>query len=258
MRVVSRRLRARRCEAAPNAGPSAAIPLAAKAEVVLGLQLVTRQRSVRLAALLAVGVTAAAAASAPSVDRVAHVMLWIAGTLAALAGSRLLASGPALAAARMVVAPCWLAPIGRLLGALCAVVPATLGAGVALLAAAHGAAPVARMAGVTTVYAAAVAAVVMALAPLLGATGAASLGVLGVWLGAASPSAVAGLLAGWPALARGATWAWQLLPLPWHAWRWLERPRAVDALLLVTWVLLGIGVAGWRLVGSRGSGGDGP
>jgi len=217
MRVLSRRARAGRSGGAADAAAWRVRPLAAKAEVVLGLQLVTRHRTVRLAALLAVGITATVAASAPSVDRVTQVMLWIGGTLAALAGSRLLASGPALAAARMVVAPWWLPPLGRLVGALCAIVPATLGAGVAMLAASHGAAPVARLAGVVTVYTAAVAAVVMALAPLLGATGAASLGVLTVWLGGAFPSTVAALLAAWPGLGRAVGWAWWLLPPPWRA-----------------------------------------
>ncbi len=252
MRVLSRRSPADRSRAAGGAEPAAALPLAAKAEVTLGLQLVTRHRAVRLAALLAVGVTATAAASAPSVDRVAHVMLWIGGTLAALAGSRLLASGPALAAARMVVAPWWLAPLGRLLGALCAVVPATLGAGVAMLAASHGAAPAGRMAGVTTVYAGAIAAAVMALAPLLGATGAACLGVFAVWLGAASPPTVAVLLAGWPMPAHLAGWAWRLLPLPWRALRWLDGPRVDDPLVLTCWALLGVILTGWRLAGFRG------
>ena len=254
MRALSHRSRGdrRRPAGAAEASESdVALLLAAKAEVILGLQLVTRHRTVRLAAWLAVGVTAATAASAPSVDRVAHVMLWIGGTLAALAGSRLLASGPALAAARIVVAPWWLPPAGRLLGALCAAVPAMLGAGVALLAASHGAAPVARMAGVTTVYAGALAAEVMALAPQVGATGAAGFGILAVWLGAASPPTVAELLAGWPVVAHLVAWAWAALPLPWRALRWLAEPRFADPALLLSWASLGIGLAGWRLRGWR-------
>ena len=79
MRVLSHRAPTHRSSGATDAAPFPATPLAAKAEVILGLQLATRHRAVRLAALLAVGMTATVAASAPSVDRAAHVMLWIGG-----------------------------------------------------------------------------------------------------------------------------------------------------------------------------------
>jgi hypothetical protein len=141
-------------------------------------------------------------------------------------------------------------------GALCVVVPGTLGAGVAMLAAAHGAAPVARLAAVVTVYAAAVAALVMALAPLLGATGAATLGIAVVWLGAAPPASVAALLGGWPAVAGLVGWAWRLLPLAWRARGWLDGPGAGHASLLALWVLVGLALAGWRLGSPRGSMGE--
>jgi len=68
--------------------------LAAKAEVVFGLQLVTRHRAPRLAALLGLGVAALAAVSAPSPERTARVVLLVGGTLAAVAASRLLSPGP--------------------------------------------------------------------------------------------------------------------------------------------------------------------
>src|SRR3990172_2448329 len=68
--------------------------LAAKAEVVFGLQLVTRHRAPRLAALLGLGVAALAAVSAPSPERTARVVLLVGGTLAAVAAPRLPSPGP--------------------------------------------------------------------------------------------------------------------------------------------------------------------
>src|SRR3970040_264092 len=68
----------------------------------------------RLAALLRLGIAALAAASEPSPERVARVVLLIAGTLAAVSASRLLSPGPALAAARVVVAALWVGATGRL------------------------------------------------------------------------------------------------------------------------------------------------
>ena len=69
-----------------NTHPSAPIVAALVAAVRAEPELAGRATTA-----FAVGIAATVAASAPSVDRVAHVMLWIAGTLAALAGSRLLA-----------------------------------------------------------------------------------------------------------------------------------------------------------------------
>ncbi|MBI2616239.1 MAG: hypothetical protein HYW52_11315, partial [Gemmatimonadetes bacterium] len=132
--------------------------LAAKAEVVFGLQLVTRHRAPRLAALLGLGVAALAAASEPSPERVARVVLLVAGTLAAVSASRLLSPGPALAAARMVVAPWWLVPTGRLAGALCVLGPVTVGMGLALATASPQGAPVLSAVAVALAYAGCVAA----------------------------------------------------------------------------------------------------
>ncbi len=68
--------------------------LAVKAEVVLGLQLVSRHRAPRLAALLALGVAGLTASADPSPERVARVALFVAATLAAVSASRLLSPGP--------------------------------------------------------------------------------------------------------------------------------------------------------------------
>jgi len=223
--------------------------LAAKAEVVFGVQLVTRHRAPRLAALLGLGIAALAAASEPSPERVARVVLLIAGTLAAVSASRLLSPGPALAAARIVVAPWWLVPTGRLAGALCVVAPVTAGMGLALATASSQGAPVLGPVAVALAYSACVAACTMAVAPWWGASAAASVGFLGVWFGVAPPSAMAALFAGWLPFQRVVIWLWNVLPLPWRATRWFASGGWGDPLLLAAWTLIGLGVAAMHLAG---------
>ncbi len=225
--------------------------LAAKAEVVFGLQVVTRHRAPRLAALLGLGVAALAAASDPPPERVARVVLLVAAMLAAVSASRLLPPGPALAAARMVVAPWWLVPTGRLVGALCVVGPVTVGTALALATASPQGAPVLSPIAVSLAYAVCLAACTMAVAPLWGASAAASVGFLGAWLGAAPPSAIAALFAGWPPFQRILVWFWNVLPLPWRAARWLATGGWADPLLLAAWTLIGLGLAAVHLVGPR-------
>lgn len=225
--------------------------LTAKAEVVFGVQLVTRHRAPRLAALLALGIAGLAAASEPSPERVARVVLLVAGMLAVVAASRLLSPGPALAAARMVVAPWWLVPTGRLVGALCVVGPMTVGMALGLASASPQGAPVLGPVAVALAYAVCVAACTMAVAPFWGASAAASVGFLGVWFGAAPPSALAALFAGWLPLQRVVIWLWNVLPLPWRASRWLASGGWADLLLLGAWTLMGLGVAAMHLAGTR-------
>jgi hypothetical protein len=223
--------------------------LAAKAEVVFGLQLVTRHRAPRLAALLGLSIGALAAASAPSPERVARVVLLMAGTLAAVAASRLLSPGPALAAARMVVAAWWLVPLGRLAGVLCVVGPITLGTGLALASASPQGAPILGPTAVALAFAACVSSCTMALAPWWGASAAASVGFLGVWFGGVPPTAVAALFAGWVPLQRVVIWLWNVLPLPWRAARWLASGGWEDALVLGAWTLFGLSLVGIHLAG---------
>ena len=225
--------------------------LAAKAEVVFGLQLVTRHRAPRLAALLGLGVAALAAVSAPSPERTARVVLLVGGTLAAVAASRLLSPGPALAAARMVVAPWWLVPTGRLVGVLCVVGPLTVGVGLALASASPQGAPILAPTAVAVGFAVCVASCTMAMASWWGASAAASVGFLAVWFGGVPPSVVGALLAGWLPLQRIVTWLWNVLPLPWRAARWLASGGWEDGLLLGAWTLLGLGVAAMHLAGPR-------
>lgn len=225
--------------------------LAAKAEVVFGLQLVTRHRAPRLAAFLGLGVAALAAASEPSAERVARVVLLVAGTLAAVAASRLLSPGPALAAARMVVASWWLVPTGRLVGVLCVVGPVTVGMGLALASASPEGAPILVPTAVALTFAACVASCTMAMARWWGASAAASVGFLGVWFGGVPPSTMAALFAGWLPLQRIVIWLWNVLPLPWRAARWLASGGWEDPLLLGAWTLIGLGVAAMHLAGPR-------
>lgn len=225
--------------------------LAAKAEVVFGLQLVSRHRAARLAALLALGVAGLAASSQPSPERVSRVVLFVAATLAAVSASRLLSPGPAFAAGRMVVAPWWLVPVGRLVGAMCVVGPMTIGVALALAAASTQTAPLAGPVAVACGYAVCLAACVMGVTPYWGASGTAAVGFLGVLLGASPPSAIAMLFAGWGPFQHITIWLWNVLPLPWRAARWLATRGWADPLMLLVWTLIGLGLAALRLAGAR-------
>jgi len=216
-----------------------------KAEAVLGLHLVTRHRAPRLAGVLGLALLAAAAVS-QSGDARGRSVLLIGSTLAAVGASRLLAPGPALAAARMVAAPWWVVPTGRMVGALCAVLPVALGVA-ALNLGSQGEFGLWRVAWVTCGYAAALTACTMALVPSLGASAAATVAFLAVWLGCVPPPAVSGVLGPWPLLQHCAVWAWNLLPLPWRALRWLSGGPAADPLLLMAWTVAGVALAGWQI-----------
>lgn len=225
--------------------------LPVKGELVFAVQLVTRHRAPRLAAVLGLGLAALAAASEPPRERVARVVLLVAGMLAGVSASRLLSPGPALAAARMVVAPWWMVAAGRLAGALCVLGPVTMGLAVLLAATAPRGAPVPALTAVAVAYAGCVGACTMAAAPWCGASAAASVSFLGVWFGVAPPSAMASVFAGWLPLQRLAVWLWNVLPLPWRAYRWLGQGGLADPMVLATWALMGLGVASLHLAGPR-------
>lgn len=222
------------------------VPLKLKAEAVLAVQLVSRHRATRLAVLLVLLLIAAVAAGegASAAGRI-RIVLVAAGTLGAVAGSRLLAPGGALAAARMSAADWWLAPLGRLLGAACAVVPVVLVAVVVLVSphAPRTAHP--GVAAVAAVYAASVLATTAALAPAWGASAAAALGFFAAWFGLLRPSDVYDLSAAVPFFQRPLVLGWNVLPLPWRAARWIEDGNASDALMLFAWIVLGVVTAAW-------------
>jgi hypothetical protein len=226
-------------------GPGHSLLLALKAEALLGLQLVTRHRAPRLTAILGLALVAGAAVL-PSGQTSNGSVLLVGSTLAVIGASRLLAGGPALAAARMVAARWWVVPVGRLAGALCAVVPFALGVA-ALMVGPHGGTGLGRIAWATCGYAAALIACTMAMASFFGASAAATFAFLAVWLGVAPPSAVSEALESWPVLQRAAVWMWNALPLPWRALRWLAGGPPADPLLVIAWTLIGVTLAGWRL-----------
>lgn len=214
-----------------------------KAEVVLGLLLAVRHRSVRLVlgfGVLIVALTASRGAGGGGGAEAA--VLLVGGAVAVVAASRALARGAALEAARRSGGVWWLAPLGRLGGVLLIGIPTVLGAAVVL-------APGARAAGHTVaagvLYAAAVAAPVMALAPLVGASGAAACGFLAVVMGSVPPSAVAASLAGWPAVAAPVVTLWNVLPLEWRAARWLRAGGVHDPVVLAVWMVAGVLLAAW-------------
>lgn len=222
------------------------VPFKLKAEVVLAVQLVSRHRAARLAALLVLLLIAAVAASeGASVDGRMRVVLVATGTFAAVAGSRLLAPGGALTAARMSAADWWLAPVGRLIGAASVVLPLTLIGVVVLLAPRSPLTAHLEMGAVASVYAASVIAGTAALAPAVGASAAAALGFFAAWFGPMPPSDVYALFSAAPLLQRPLVLGWNILPLPWRAARWIENGNASDALLLIAWIVLGILAAAW-------------
>lgn len=214
-----------------------------KAEIVMGGLLVGRDRAFRLslilvlALLLMAGFAAAGTASS-------HTLLVAAGTLGAVAGARLLAPGPALESVRRAAAAWWMPPVGRLAGSALFLAPVVGAAVLALgLPAEHWVGTVRR--GVLAWgYGMTWAACSLALAPILGASPAAALGVLAVWLGGMPPSAVHELLRGAAVLQGPVVLLWNVLPLGWRAHRALAG-SGMDAAVLGTWVLLGIGIAAW-------------
>ncbi len=230
--------------------------LAVKAEVLFGLALVTRHRAPRLAALLALAIVATAAATEPTPRAIANAVLLIGAILAAIAASRLISPGPAFGAARMTVSPWWVAPAGRLLGALVAVLPVCLVAALGLAALGAGHVGMARLMAVASVYATTMAACTMAASAFMGASAAATLGFLAAFFGVAPPSEMAAVLAGWPPVQHVVVWLWNLLPLPWRAQRWWAGGAWSDPLMLALWAGIGVAVAGWSLsrpYGARGT-----
>lgn len=219
--------------------------LAAKAEMVVGALLVMRHRTVRLACSLAL--TMVILSLIQNLERTTRAyqpdtVLLIAGTLAAIAGSRLLAPGAALAASRQVATQWWLVPFGRLAGALLVVLPVV---GIAVLSLGRGGAGPFQLSLVAAIYAAAVASGVLALAPATGASAAAAAGFVAVWAGGIPPSGVHAMFVKWPFLQHALVPIWHLLPLQWRAGCLLDTRNWIDVLLLIGWIVIGIAAAGY-------------
>lgn len=221
--------------------------LTLKAEVVLGGLLVGRDRTFRLSLILVLALLLLAGASAGGVAST-HTLLVAAGTLGAVAGARLLAPGPALESVRRAAAVWWVPPVGHLAGSALFLAPVVGAAVLALVRPAENWVGAARCGVLAWGYGLTWASCSLALAPILGASPAAALGVLAVWLGGMPPSAVHELLRGAAVLQSPAVLLWNVLPLGWRAHRALSG-NVMDAAVLATWVLAGIGMAAWA--GSR-------
>lgn len=219
--------------------------LRAKAEVVLGVLLVSRHRAVRLATGLSVLLLALALAGPDDpVPRGSMSLLVVAGSLAVIAGSRLVAPGPAVAALRAAAGPWWLAPSGRLIGALLVVGAVVWGGAVVVVVPGAGWGAAVRAGTAAWLCAGALGALTMAAAPLTGASAAGALGLLAAWLGGIPPSGVGELLGSWPLVARPLVLCWNVLPLAWRAARW-EVAGGADAALLLGWIAAGTGLTAW-------------
>ena len=217
--------------------------------MILGTLLVVRHRSVRLVSMLA-GIVLLLGMLGPEVGvaPTPHWLFLIFGSLIAVAGARLLAPGAALTSARRVAGPWWLAPGGRLLGALILLAP-FLSLGAVAGTSGGDAAGALRLAGITLLFAAALGGLALALAPLLGATAAGSFSLVGAWLGGIGPSDVHTLLAGWSYVQRPAVLLWNTLPLAWRAERLYWEGATGDLLVLVAWIPVAFALAAWAVAG---------
>ncbi len=220
--------------------------LAAKAEVVMGVHLVMRHRTPRLAGLLVLVVVLSAVLRDPAGSvRGPSNLLFVCGTLAAVAGSRLLAPGAALAAAYRVAAPWPLVPAARLVGALLVVMPVVAVTTMAVGPSLGGGEVSGTVVVSAGVYTGAIASVVLAATPVTGSSVAAACGLLMAWLGGLRPSAIHFALESVPFVERPMVYLWNALPLNWRAARWIEDGATGDGFVLVAWLLLGVCAAGW-------------
>lgn len=157
--------------------------LAFKAEVVLGFLLVSRHRAPRAIAVLGI-VLALAVGAAPRPAPESHVAwLSIAGVVAAVLCSRLLARGATLESVRQAVVDPKLAVTGRFLGGMLLVVPLVVGVGLVI---GKGGGPGDFAEAVR--YAVAIGAVTACVTAVAGASGAAIGGLTVVLVGAALAS----------------------------------------------------------------------
>ena len=223
------------------------LSLAAKAEMVLGMLLTARHRSVRLAATLSVAIVAlgVSGGAARNPEASVYLTLIVAGSLAAVAGSRLMAPGAALSAARYAARQWWLPPAGRLVGTAVLLVPIVAVCAAVLLGPHADWKAVTRLGVIAWAYATATTALVQAASPFLGASPAGAAVLLLVWTGGVPPSVWQELLQGWPLLQRPLVIGWNVLPTAWRAHRGWAGGYASDVAVLAGWVVIGTLVAAW-------------
>jgi hypothetical protein len=222
-------------------------PLALKAEIILALQLVSRHRAPRFASLLALAVIAllrAQAGPAAGTGVRERMILLTAGILAAAAASRVLARGGPYSSARRTAAAWPLVPAARLAGAMLFTSLPGMVAVAVLLTDKWSVGEAGRLVAILLLASGAIAATVMAVTPVWGASGAAAAGLFAVLAGGVSPSYVRQVLEPAPVLRFFALGLWKGLPLPWRAVHWLESGGFADPLVLLAWIVAGVGVSG--------------
>lgn len=208
-------------------------PQALKAEIILAIQLVTRHRAFRMtAALCGLALLGNRVAAARPLESA-----WaVAGALGAVAGSRVLSRGAALASARLAAAP-FRSVAGRFIGVMAVIAPLTaVGAAVAGTPMPLG---VSREVGVGVGYAAVLTAVAMGGTGMVGASSAATFGVFAAWVGQLPPGAWSEQLGAAGGLALG---AWSALPMAWRVAAAASGDPA-SFRVLAAWGMLGLGGA---------------
>ena len=212
-----------------------------KAEMVLGFQLVSRHRAPRFAGVMSVFFLVAVVAGRPF----GAGMVWpwlalpVAGTFAAVAGSRLLAHGAALWAARSVCEVPAIAVAGRFAGGMVVIAPVAAVIVMAVTGPSQSSDPAIQI-GFGVLFAAAMAGVTMAVTPVLGASVASVVGVMTAWSGVLA-SEVFAASSPW---SRASGW------LP-HTTALLgispvqELPVAAALALSTVWVGICLGLATW-------------
>ena len=155
--------------------------LVLKAEMALGYQLVSRHRAPRFAAVIAAAfLVAIAAAGLLGAAGYRGLLPPVAATVAAVAGSRVLAHGAALAAARHAPCAAWLVVAGRFAGVMVIVVPAVVILGAVLLAGLPSPLVVSRIV-LAVLTASTAVGVAMAVTPSLGASAGSAAGLMAAW-----------------------------------------------------------------------------
>lgn len=221
--------------------------LALKAELVFAWLLITRHRAPRLALVLVASLVALLKREndPQSLSVREHGLVLMAGILSSVAASRVTSRGAVLASVRRTASHLWLVPVGRLFAVvLFALLPVTLASGI-LVAGAAGFVTALPLLALLPLYASAISGVVMAVTPVVGASAAAGLGLLACLTGGFPPSQLRDLLEEAAFVQGPVVHAWNVLPLAWRVTHGLVSGGVGDALVLLSWAALGLGVTAW-------------
>lgn len=235
----------------PPPQPAAQVALhTIKAELVLAMLLISRHRTPRLVSFLALILIALFVwqdfARADTLNGFEVGMLLVT-TLAVVGCSRLASLGGALESNRVVAAPWWVVPAGRLLGAMILLAPMTLIIGAALVLGRGNNPSLASFFGLTILLAASLGALTLSITPIFGASSAASVGFALAFFGAVAPSSISLMLDKFPPIRNAVVLLWNLLPLPWRAMSWLAGDERFFGVLAFSWIVLGVAASSWTL-----------